>query len=345
MNRSSIRSLPCLLLFSSIPALANGVQFSCDPSITNDGPAGLCNYLNSQIDPLYNNTFTNANADIYIEFANNDGLADSSPQVVGTIDYSGYQTTLEAESTDPAKAFVPAAEPGIFGGDVVEVTSALAQALGLATFGGTLDGQVCYTPGSNGCYNGIIQLNIPADLKTEQDQGYDYPGLSGSTTGTTENYDILSVVEHETDEILGTASCIETTGDNNTELENPLDCASAVDLFRYTSAGELTFDTPGVSAYFSPDGGVTASPITTAIAITIRPTARIGPTSPIRASLCRTSRDASTRTSASQPMVPGALPDRRLPSSTQLATTSSLPSPARWRCLASASPFFLRAAA
>jgi len=266
-----------LVLVSTIPALAGSVTFTCDPSIAADGPAGVCDYLNDVIAPLYNNTFTNANANIYIEFSNNSGLADSTTGFFNLVDYSTYRSALENNATDAARAFVPVIEPSIFGGDDVNLTSALAEALGITTTlnnaggavvgitsgtntpNGDINGTSCtsFAAVGSGCYNGIIQLNIPSDLDSEYSQGYTYRTLGGSTTDTSENYDFFSVVEHETDEILGTASCVDTTGNNNTTLANSGHCAAAVDLFRYTSSGTRTFDTTGVMAYFSANGGVT----------------------------------------------------------------------------------------
>jgi hypothetical protein len=73
---------------------------------------------------------------------------------------------------------------------------------------------------------------------------------------TADQYDFYSIIQHETDEVLGTASCIDTTG---ATLQNPCggNSPSAVDLFRYNGAGNrvLLDTTPG--AYFSYDGGFT----------------------------------------------------------------------------------------
>ena len=65
----------------------------------------------------------------------------------------------------------------------------------------------------------------------------------------------FTVVEHETNKVLGTASCIDTTTGVLTDA-----CGgarvSAVDLFRYLAGNPVFSDTtPG--AYFSFDGGVT----------------------------------------------------------------------------------------
>ena len=242
-----------------------GITFTCDPTIDTDGPAGLCASLATVISPLYNNTFTNANASIYIKFDPAAGLADSTGGFFNTVPYATFQAALQSQSTGSAKAFVPAGEPSIFGTRQVNLTSALAQALGITqadqgvgigpVAGLTAGGDFCTTPGTGGCYNGLIRVNTPANLQSQIDQGYTYRALSGSTTGTTDNYDFYSVVEHEVDEVLGTASCVgfPSTG----PLTNEGNCVAAVDLFRYTSTGTRTFDTLPSIAYFSPDGGLT----------------------------------------------------------------------------------------
>jgi hypothetical protein len=228
----------------------------------------VCSYLNTTVAGLYNSTFTNANASVYIE-ATNQGLGQSTTGYFNLVTYSAYYTALQAESTDAAKAFVPASEPAIFGSGDIEVTSALAQALGITNAdhtggdttgiaGTTVSGAVCFTPGSGRCYNGIIYVNDPTDLSSQSGgQGYTYESLGGSTNGSTENYDFFAVVEHELDEVLGSASCIDL-GNSGTTDGCPGGAASAVDLFRYSSSGVRAFSsqTP-TDQYFSANGGTT----------------------------------------------------------------------------------------
>jgi PEP-CTERM motif len=254
-------------LSSTVPAFGSGISFTCDATIGADfNPGGsstaVCNYLNTTVAGLYNSTFTNANASIYIE-ATNQGLGQSTPGFLNLVSYNTYQTALQTESTDAAKAFVPASEPSIFGSDEVELTSALASALGISTVAGggpvlgtTAAGAAC-APGSAGCYNGIIFINDPGDLSMQTGgQGYTYESLGGSTNGSTENYDFFAVVEHELDEVLGSASCIDLGNSGTTNGCGG--AASAVDLFRYSSSGVRAFSsqTP-TDQYFSADGGVT----------------------------------------------------------------------------------------
>ena len=84
-------------------------------------------------------------------------------------------------------------------------------------------------------------------------------------TGTekADGYDFYGIVEHETDEILGTSSCISTgppSLTNGCAGQGQPATPAAVDLFRYSGTGKLASvfslsTTPG--AYFSYDGGVT----------------------------------------------------------------------------------------
>ena|ERR1700722_16975796 len=124
-------------LVSAIPAFAGSVTFTCDPSIGEDFQPGgsstaVCNYLNTMIGPEYSSTFSNVNANIYIE-ATNSGLAGSTTGYDNLVSYSTYQTALESLSTDASKSTLSALEPSIFGGDDIELTSALAEALGITT--------------------------------------------------------------------------------------------------------------------------------------------------------------------------------------------------------------------
>jgi hypothetical protein len=87
---------------------------------------------------------------------------------------------------------------------------------------------------------------------------------------TSSEYDFYSVVEHESDEVLGTASCIDTQSGG--VLTDPCNtptgdtgAPSAVDLFRYNSAGNLALNyaacigtaSCSAGAYFSYNGGST----------------------------------------------------------------------------------------
>ncbi len=66
------------------------------------------------------------------------------------------------------------------------------------------------------------------------------------------DYGINSVVEHETDEVLGTSSC----GANTNPVSDGCGgmSPSAIDLFRYNSSGPVLLDQGGLD-YFSASGG------------------------------------------------------------------------------------------
>jgi hypothetical protein len=134
----------------------------------------------------------------------------------------------------------------------ISVTAALATSLNLTANNANLagiqaDAATACSLGGGGCYNGIITMTNAG--------GFYYP-LSPSDP-TQLAVDFFSVVEHETDEILGTISCI---GNPSTDACGPGSTdASPADLFRYAAAGTRSFlsTSNGTPAYFSIDGGVT----------------------------------------------------------------------------------------
>lgn len=243
----------------SLMAHAAGISYTCAADINTDGPASLCSSIGSVVGADYNSIFSNANASIYIQFANNGGLGESTTGFLNLVSYNSYLTALKADSSGDAIdtaaiASLPSTEPALYSGGSIELTSALEEALGLgAGVGTTSGGAACFTPGSGGCYNGIITLNDPTDLALlTGGQGYWF----GSGTQTGSEYDIFSIIEHETDEVLGTSSCIDTGSGSLADGCAGSTNASAVDLFRY-SAGTRVFKSTTPGAYFSANGGVT----------------------------------------------------------------------------------------
>jgi hypothetical protein len=231
-----------------------GVVYTCDPNVA---PA-TCNYLNTTVAGYYNDTFTNANANIYIQYGDT-GLASTS-QVLNMLTYNQYVTAL---GNNPNKSAIQVSAVSAlstydatpYGSGDVAVSSALGTALGFTgIYGINSAGDAACIIGSSGCYNAVI--TVISDPETEGFSLY-YDNLGG--TEPSNAYDFYGAVQHETDEVLGTTSCITTQAD-------PLSdgCGngtpSAVDLFRYSSAGHLVLDsslstTPG--AYFSYNGGTT----------------------------------------------------------------------------------------
>jgi hypothetical protein len=223
----------------------------------NLGPAGTCAYLNSTIAALYTGAFSNVNASIYIQYGST-GLGQSETED-SFVPYATYVAALTAASTGnaidtAALASLAANDTGPYGCGDVDVTAALGTALGIAGLTGITAGGTSCRLGTNGCYDGLITVTTNTSLLY-------YRSLSSGSI-TNSEYDFFSVVEHETDEVLGTASCIETTSSTLTD-----GCGgatpSAVDLFRY-NAGVLVTTNSAVGnaslpagAYFSYNGGAT----------------------------------------------------------------------------------------
>src|SRR6266700_2312777 len=87
-----------LALSSTVPAFAEGLNFTCDASI-DAAAAGTCAYLNSTIKGLYSSTFTNANADIFIKQTGG-GLGQSTQVGSQTLSFSAYRNLL---NSNPSK--------------------------------------------------------------------------------------------------------------------------------------------------------------------------------------------------------------------------------------------------
>jgi hypothetical protein len=234
----------------------SGVVYTCDPNVA----VATCTYLNTTIAGYYNSTFTNANANIYIQYGTT-GLGESEGYL-NLVTYSQYQTALtnNANKSPVQTAALSAmntydAKPYASGN--LGVTVALGTALGFTGLTGITPTEGACTPGTSGCYNEIVTV-----INDPQDYGFSlyYDNLGGAEPANA--YDFYAVVEHETDEVLGTASCITTQTDplsDECDFDGGNGVPSAVDLFRYSSPGVLALDSsPSTSAgqYFSYNGGV-----------------------------------------------------------------------------------------
>jgi len=276
----ALRMAVCLgvgMVFVTALANAGTITYTCDPSIA----AATCNYLNTTVAGNYSSTFTNANADIYITYGTTD-LAET----LAYLNFITYNQYVGALTSNPDKSAIQASalsalntyDSTPYGSGQVEITVALGAAFGFTGLTGIeSDGATACTIGSAGCYNAyIIVTNDPGTPLY-------YDNLGGPEPS--DAYDYYGVVEHETDEVLGTASCVGTASINpagpgaraafrtvhnlshvTTAAPSKLSdgCGdgvpSAVDLFRYSAAGHLVLDSslstkPG--AYFSYDGGTT----------------------------------------------------------------------------------------
>ena len=231
-----------------------GMVYTCASNVA----TATCNYLNTTVASYYNDTFTNANADVYVQYGDTD--LGESEQYLNFLTYTQYVTAYgNIPSKSPIQVSAQSAlstyDATPYGSDYVEVTSALGTALGFSGATGITTTEAACTIGTSGCYNVIVTVTNNADTPLY------YDNLGG--TEPSDAYDFYAVVEHETDESLGTASCIETTDPLTDPCATDTDetgTPSAVDLFRYSSAGNLVLDSslstvPG--AYFSYNGGTT----------------------------------------------------------------------------------------
>jgi centrosomal CEP192-like protein/HYDIN/CFA65/VesB family protein len=238
----------------------SGVIYTCDPTVA----SFTCEYLNTTIANYYNSTFTNANANIYIQYGTTN--LGESEQYYNFITWAQYLSAINAITNKTAVQISALSalntyDATPYSGDNVEVTAALGMALGYpaSDFAGIDTGGGSCTPGTSGCYNAIITItNDPGTPLYYDNQGGAEPA---------DAYDFYAVVMHETDETLGTSSCIDI--EDGTALTDPCDGAtssggpgtpSAVDLYRYSSAGELVLDSAlsqTAGAYFSYNGGTT----------------------------------------------------------------------------------------
>jgi hypothetical protein len=180
---------------------------------------------------FYESTFTNPITVNIGFYTMSSGLGTSSTPIY-TVSYTTYRNALmsHAAGTDDATALasVPAGAGNPINGGSIQLTSANGRAIGLNTPEISF-GAPCASFTGSGC----IGLNV---------------------TLANANGALLSVIEHEMDEVLGFSSSL---GFSTTPAPQ--------DLFRWASSGVRSFATnpshavpcPAPSAFFSIDGGVT----------------------------------------------------------------------------------------
>jgi hypothetical protein len=217
----------------SAPAAAaqSSLAYVCDSTVINASSAA-CTTLNTTIAALYTNTFQDVNARIYVKLGAT--TLGQSSYVLNLATYTSFRAALITDKTDAddsaATSTLPASNPLNTG--MVGLTNANARALpslGVNPNTGFLsDGNTFCTIGTTGCYDGVITVS-----SADASSGKLY-FRSGSIAGG--QFDFYTVVEHETDEILGTASCsFPRCSFSGTEGIAP------PDLFRYQSNGTRSF--------------------------------------------------------------------------------------------------------
>ncbi len=245
-GRSGIRESHVIPLAGLAPspsgaAAPSGITYTCDPSVA--AVSGVCNYLNSTIAGIYAGTFSNASASIYIRFSNiGSGDAGQSNFQYNELSYSAFRSALQSGLTSASdvtafNASVPATNP-INSAYKVYLTLSGMRALGFTASGGmSASGGSC--GGSTPCYDGIITMS-----STIQSAG-NYYFRSGSIGPS--QYDFFTTVQHETDEIIGTASCaFDACGGSH---------IAPPDLFRYQSNGARSFGAGNNSACTGANAG------------------------------------------------------------------------------------------
>jgi hypothetical protein len=256
------------LAITALSGFSGNLTYICDSSINQN----VCETLNTTIAGEYELTFSNVNASIYIQYGSIGSNVGKNTQFYNTVDYVSYYNALNASQSGAADATafnsLPAPLLGLIpvnplsGGLGVSVTSALDTALGLTGAHGictvatnaSCDPSTPCTIGTDNCYNDIITMSDTAPF---------YYGVGDHTPG---QYDFFTTVRHETNEALGTSSCIKGgTLIIAAGCGNGIWGVSAADLFRYSAPGIRGFTvalnravTLGEQAYFSIDGGITS---------------------------------------------------------------------------------------
>jgi hypothetical protein len=221
-------SVLAALTIASTPAFGNLViNPTYASNITSDpNSASIINTIQTAID-FYHNTFAD-NITVNITFQEGGGLGGSSFNLFA-IPYTTFYNALVADgkSSDDATALARLATDGIgsnnpvTGGTSILIKQANARALGISVGSGS---------------DGTITLNTA--LTT--------PGSPGSTL----QYSLLAVAEHEIDEILGLGSTL------GLGLSAPFNNdPSPEDFFRFVSGNTRSFSlAAGTPAFFSLDG-------------------------------------------------------------------------------------------
>ena len=231
-----------LPVFAALPAHANLIITpTFDTTITSDtNAANIEATINTAIG-FYEATFSDP-INVGITFAsNNTGLGQSNFGLFD-VSYQDFYNALVADGTSPDDAAaiaqissdgavggVPNAVNPVTGTNLVLIKSANAKALGFTGFTGS---------------DGTITLNTTLT----------HPGSGAGTTG---QYSLLAVTEHEIDEILGLGSTLGLTDSSGAPLTNTFNDPSPEDFFRFTGTGNRTrsFDaTTTATSYFSIDG-------------------------------------------------------------------------------------------
>ena len=245
MTSTAARTLGLMVFLSAIPAYANPVitaEFDPGAGFTAADMAAIQSALSFYEDNMSDNlTLT-------IAFGATAGGGGSSLWSTDTVNYSDYYNALVTHSSGNATDTSAVASLGggahinnpVTGSSEIDLTTTLAALLGLGSQ-------------SSSSFAGCGGLTANACIAIGTDVLFGGPG--GSPNGG-----LGGVIQHETDEVLGTASALPNGG--GVIPTNPL----AADLYRYSAPGTRGFalnpstDVPctgSPTAYLSVNGGAT----------------------------------------------------------------------------------------
>lgn len=243
-----------------IPARAGLIiDATFDSSITGQADAATIESTIEAAIGVFEATYTNP-ISVSIVFQAGGGLGESQVGFAYSQNYQAFYNDLVATNANPAAIAGLTSNGGnavnnpVTGTSTIELKSANGRAVGIAGDAplcnpvGSPGSLVCSgVPGGPDAVDGIISLNTNITYPPQPDNGF--------------NYGLMSVTEHEIDEVLGLGSAL---GDCNDAGPNPCTSISArdpepEDLFRYTGPGQfaslsINCANPFTQAYFSYTG-------------------------------------------------------------------------------------------
>ncbi|HEY3898079.1 MAG TPA: NF038122 family metalloprotease [Chthoniobacter sp.] len=226
----SLAAAVAMVLAGNRQAQALSITPIFDSSITNDPNAATIEASIETVVTTYETLFLDP-INLSVTFSEMSGGLGESDKFLTTDTYTDFLSKLTASQTSAsdttALAHLPTQSTNPVNGSAsMQMSTANAEALGIFT-------------GSN-TTSATIQLNTSI------------MNLSRSGTQNPNNYDLVSTVEHELDEVLGLGSAL-VNGSNG--LAAPTGAVMPEDLFRYDQNGNRSFTTSATAqAYFSIDG-------------------------------------------------------------------------------------------
>ena len=221
----------------------NGSTALADSSLTSTQISQAENTIDQALAQITDNVTTNAPENLTINFLSDPNTGLGASVGTGTIglDYSTYLADLEANPNKDANDV--AALASLAANPVAPGTTIALGGANLLAIGDTANGNSLIN--GNGGLAGTVALNFNV-LDTAR-----------SNPEPTTQYDLLSTVTHEVDEVLGIGGAGSTLAQGQSGQPAATDLG-ATDLFRYSAVGVRTHTIAATGpAYFSINGGVT----------------------------------------------------------------------------------------